>query len=117
MHNFRELEVWKKSISLCKQYYIISKSFPKDELFGLTSQSRRSLYSIPSNIAEGAGRDSNPQFCQFLNIALGSSFEFETQIIISYDLDFIKKDDFDLLISEIRHVQNMIIKLKQNYSK
>lgn len=117
MHNFRELEVWKKSISLCKHYYIISKNFPKEELFGLTSQSRRSLYSIPSNIAEGAGRDSNPQFCQFLNIALGSSFEFETQIIIAHDLEFIKKDDFDLLISEIKHVQNMIIKLKQNYSK
>ena len=67
MHNFRELEVWKKSIVLCKHYYLISKNFPKDEM--LTSQSRRSLYSIPSNIAEGAGRDTNPQFCQFLNMA------------------------------------------------
>ncbi|MFZ4928332.1 four helix bundle protein [Chryseobacterium sp. Mn2064] len=117
MHNFRDLEVWKKSILLCKHYYIVSKDFPKDELFGLTSQSRRSLYSIPSNIAEGAGRDTNPQFCQFLNIALGSSFEFETQIIIANDLEFIKKNDFDLLMTEIRHIQNMIIKLKQNYSK
>lgn len=117
MHNFRELEVWKKSILLCKQYYIISKNFPKDELFGLTSQSRRSLYSIPSNIAEGAGRDTNPHFCQFLNIALGSSFEFETQIIIANDLEFINKNDFELLITDIRHIQNMIIRLKQNYSK
>lgn len=117
MHNFRELEVWKKSILLCKQYYMISKNFPKDELFGLTSQSRRSLYSIPSNIAEGAGRDTNPQFCQFLNIALGSSFEFETQIIIANDLEFINKNDFELLITDIRHIQNMIIRLKQNYSK
>lgn len=117
MHNFRELEVWKKSISLCKQYYIISKNFPKDELFGLTSQSRRSLYSIPSNIAEGAGRDTNPQFCQFLNIALGSSFEFETQILIASDLGFINKSDFEMLITDIRHIQNMIIRLKQTYSK
>ncbi|MCJ8155529.1 four helix bundle protein [Chryseobacterium sp. SSA4.19] len=117
MHNFRELEVWKKSILLCKQYYIISKSFPKDELFGLTSQSRRSLYSVPSNIAEGAGRDNNPQFCQFLNIALGSSFEFETQIIIANDLGFVNKNDFELLMKEIRHIQNMIVKLKQIYSK
>jgi len=116
MHNFRELEVWKKSILLCKEYYIISKNFPKDELFGLTSQSRRSLYSIPSNIAEGAGRDTNPQFCQFLNIALGSSFEFETQVIIANGLDFINKDDFESLMSDIRHIQNMIIRLKQNYS-
>lgn len=117
MHNFRELEVWKKSILLCKEYYIISKNFPKDELFGLTSQSRRSLYSIPSNIAEGAGRDTNPQFCQFLNIALGSSFEFETQVIIANDLDLINANDFESLMSDIRHIQNMIIRLKQNYSK
>jgi len=117
MHNFRELEVWKKSILLCKKYYLISKNFPKDELFGLTSQSRRSLYSVPSNIAEGAGRDTNPQFCQFLNIALGSSFEFETQIIIAKDLEFVNEYDFELLINDIRHIQNMIIKLKQNYSK
>jgi len=117
MHIFRELEVWKKSILLCKEYYIISKNFPKDELFGLTSQSRRSLYSIPSNIAEGAGRDTNPQFCQFLNIALGSSFEFETQVIIANDLDLINANDFESLMSDIRHIQNMIIRLKQNYSK
>lgn len=117
MHNFRELEVWKKSIVLCKEYYLISKYFPKEELFGLTPQSRRSLYSIPSNIAEGAGRDSNPQFCQFLNIALGSSFEFETQIIIANDLEFLDQEKFEFLMLEIRHIQNMIIKLKQNYSK
>ncbi len=65
MHNFRELEVWKKSMELCKHYYLISKKFPQDELFGLTSQSRRSLYSIPSNIAEGAGRDTAPHFVNF----------------------------------------------------
>jgi four helix bundle protein len=88
MHNFRELEVWKKSIALCKTYYLLSKNFPKEELFGLTSQSRRSLCSVPSNIAEGAGRDTNPQFSNFLNIALGSAFEFETQIIIAKDCGF-----------------------------
>lgn len=117
MHNFRELEVWKKSIVLCKEYYILSKEFPKDEMFGLVSQSRRSLYSIPSNIAEGAGRNSDPQFCQFLNIALGSAFEFETQIIIANDLEFLNNEKFEFLMYEIRHIQNMIIKLKQNYSK
>lgn len=116
MHNFRHLEVWKKSIQLCKTYYFFSKEFPKDELFGLTSQSRRSLYSIPSNIAEGAGRDTNAQFSHFLNIALGSSFEFETQIIIANECEFFPQEKFEIVLTEIQHIQNMIIKLKQVYS-
>src|SRR5690606_34472169 len=78
MHNFRELDVWKKAVELTTAYYKVSKKFPKEEIFGLTSQSRRSLISISSNIAEGAGRDSSKQFLQFLSISLASSFEFET---------------------------------------
>lgn len=97
MHNFRDLEVWTKSMKLCKIFYSASQNFPKEETFGLTSQSRRSLYSIPSNIAEGAGRDTNAQFSNFLNIALGSSFEFETQILIANDLGFFKNDDFNVI--------------------
>lgn len=116
MHNFRELDVWKKSIMLCKSYYFTSKGFPRDELFGLTSQSRRSLYSIPSNIAEGAGRDTDAQFSHFLNIALGSAFEFETQIIIAKECDFLKYENFEIVLSEIQHIQKMIIKLKKIYS-
>ena len=115
MHNFRELEVWKKSIALCKTYYFLSKNFPKDELFGITSQSRRCLYSIPSNIAEGAGRDTNAQFSHFLNIALGSSFEFETQIIIAKECEFFPVENFEIVLTEIHHIQNMIAKLKQVY--
>lgn len=116
MHNFRQLEVWKKSIQLCKTYYFFSKEFPKDELFGLTSQSRRALYSVPSNIAEGAGRDTKAQFSHFLNIALGSSFEFETQIIIANECEFFSQEKFEIVVTEIQHIQNMIIKLKQVYS-
>ncbi len=113
MHNFRDLEVWGKSMKLCKVFYFASQNFPKDETFGLTSQSRRSLYSIASNIAEGAGRDTNAQFSHFLNITLGSSFEFETQILIANDLDFFKNNDFNAIFSEIKHIQNMLAKLKQ----
>ena len=113
MHNFRDLEVWSKSMKLCKEFYLASKNFPKEELFGLTSQARRSIYSVPSNIAEGAGRDTNAQFSHFLNIALGSSFEFETQILIAKDLDFFFNNEFDSIYSEIKHIQNMIVKLKQ----
>lgn len=112
MHNFRDLEVWNKSMKLCKLFYNASSQFPKEEMFGLTSQARRSLYSIPSNIAEGAGRDSNKQFSHFLNIALGSSFEFETQILIASDLGFFNEEDFNLIYSEIKYTQNMIAKLK-----
>lgn len=114
MHNFRELEVWKKAIQLCKDFYLSSQSFPKEELFGLTSQARRSAYSIPSNIAEGAGRDSSAQFAHFLNIALGSAFEFETQILISNELELLNEKLFLHFTNDIRHIQNMIIKLKQS---
>ncbi|WP_273647880.1 four helix bundle protein [Chryseobacterium sp. PTM-20240506] len=116
MHNFRDLEVWTKSMKLCKIFYLATLDFPKDEIFGLTSQSRRSLYSISSNIAEGAGRDTDAQFSHFLNIALGSSFEFETQILIANDLGFFKNDDFDIIYSETKHIQNMLAKLKQKFN-
>ena len=115
MHNFRELEVWKKSIDLTTAFYRVSKLFPKDELFGLTSQSRRCMVSIPSNIAEGAGRDTDKQFVQFLSIALASSFEFETQILIAFNLAYLKAEDYDLILSELKHIQNMLVKLIKNY--
>lgn len=115
MHNFRELQVWKKAMELTTVFYQISKNYPKEELFGLTSQSRRCMVSIPSNIAEGAGRDTDKQFVQFLGISLASSFEFETQIIIAKNLEYIDIDKFDLIILELNHIQNMLIKLIRNY--
>jgi four helix bundle protein len=115
MHNFRELEVWKKSIALTTTFYRISKTFPKEEIFGLTSQSRRCMVSIPSNIAEGAGRDTDKQFVQFLSISLASSFELETQIIIARNLEYLDIENYELLISELKHIQNMLVKLIKNY--
>lgn len=115
MYNFRELEVWKKAIHLSTLFYQYSKDFPKEELFGLTSQSRRSVVSIPSNIAEGAGRESNKQFSQFLSIALASSFEFETQILIARNLEYLSEEYYELIFNELKHIQNMLIKLIQNY--
>lgn len=115
MHNFRELEVWKKAIELTTVYYKISKDFPKDEIFGLTSQSRRSLVSISSNIAEGAGRDTDKQFVQFLSVALASSFEFETQLLVSKNLEYVDFDSYTLIFNELRHIQNMLIKLINKY--
>ena len=100
MHNFRELEVWKKAIELTTVYYRFSKAFPKEELFGLTSQSRRSLVSIPSNIAEGAGRDTDKQFIQFLSIALAWSFEFETQLIVAKNLKYLSTENYELIFGD-----------------
>jgi four helix bundle protein len=78
MHKLEELTIWKKSIELSKQVYLICQKLPQDEKFGLISQLKRSAISIPSNIAEGAGRNSNKEFIQFLGIANGSSYELQT---------------------------------------
>ena len=108
MNNFRELKVWNNGITLVKQVYTTTKKYPKEELFGLTNQMRRCAISIPSNIAEGAGRKSNNEFEHFLYIALGSCFELETQLIISKELEFITSDKFDNLQKEIVEVEKMI---------
>jgi four helix bundle protein len=89
----KDLDVWKKSVDLVVELYKITASFPKEEIYGLTSQMRRAAVSIPSNIAEGAGRRGNKEFVQFLHISLGSLAELETQIIIAGRLQFIAEID------------------------
>ena len=93
------LEAWKESISLVKAVYVVSRSFPKDELYGLTSQMRRAAVSIPSNLAEGAARSGQKEFAQFLSIARGSLSELETQLIIAVELGYLARahDIFSLL--------------------
>ncbi len=89
MANHKDLEVWKESMLLSKWIYSITSNFPKQETFGLTSQMRRCSVSIPSNIAEGAARNSNKEFIQFLYISLGSLAELETQVILSTEFGFL----------------------------
>ena len=117
MNYFKELKVWQKSIELVTQTYIITQSFPKEEIYGLSSQIRRCVVSIPSNIAEGCGRKSEKDFYNFLGISLGSAFEFETHLNISKNLGYISIEEFSFLESEIQHVQNMIIKLQSTLNK
>ncbi|MDR6300831.1 four helix bundle protein [Mesonia maritima] len=112
MNYFKELKVWQNAIDLVTATYKKSQEFPNEELYGLTSQIRRSAVSIPSNIAEGCGRKTNKDFANFLGISLGSAFELETQLIIAKNLNFMNLDDFKILENEIRHIQNMIIKLQ-----
>ena len=111
------LDVWKESIELVKLIYKITKAFPSDERFGLVSQMRRAAVSIPSNIAEGAARNSKKEFNKFLNIAQGSASELETQIIISRELTLIDTRVSDDLINKLDHVSKMIIGLQRSLSK
>jgi len=115
MHNFKELKVWQKSRELVKLIYIISKALPDDERFGLISQMRRSVISIPSNISEGSGRGTNKEFARFLDIALGSSFELETQLVLCLDLEYILENNFSTLEIKIQEVQRMIFSLKNKF--
>jgi four helix bundle protein len=108
MNNFRELVVWQKSIVFVSSIYQITKSFPSDERNNLVNQVQRSAVSIPSNIAEGAGRNSNNLFKQFLSIALGSSYELETQIIISKNLGYVSESVLNGLLQELTAIQKMI---------
>ena len=104
MKTHKDLDVWKKAIIFVTSIYNSTSSFPKEELFGLTSQIRRSAVSIPSNIAEGAARNHNNEYRQFLYIALASAAELDTQIIISNNLGFIDTKKTNELISELNTI-------------
>lgn len=119
MHNLKELNIWKKAIALAQKVYKATKKLPKEEKFGLTSQMRRASVSVPSNIAEGAGRNSDKEFIHFLGIANGSSYELQTQVIIASELNFFDKETTDILLKSIEEIQKMNRglqnKLKSNY--
>lgn len=114
MRNFRELDVWKDSISLVKEVYNLVEILPISEKFGLKSQISRCVISIPANIAEGCAKDSQKDFVRFLQISLGSAFELETHLVICTELSFISKEE--KLISNINILQKRI-KALINYSK
>lgn len=109
--SFRELDIWKKGIELVKEIYKITENFPNSELYGLTSQMRRCAISIPSNVAEGFRRKHSKEFKQFLNIALGSSAELETQIVIAKELAYVGCEDEDCVLEFVDHISRMIVNL------
>jgi four helix bundle protein len=115
--NYKELKVWQKSYKLCLAIYNVTKKFPKNEGFGLTSQIRRAALSIPSNIAEGYGRKTTPDYLRSLYIAYGSTCELETQILLSGDLNYLNKESLLELQRDIGEVERMLkalIKLLEN---
>ncbi len=108
MRNFQELTIWQRSHSLTLKIHAITKKFPKDEMFGLTSQMRRSSSSIPTNIAEGCGRNSNAELNRFLVISAGSASELQYQLILSKDLGYIVESIFKELHDETIQIRKMI---------
>ena len=107
-HNFKELQIWQKSRVLVKDVYKLTSDFPQSEIYGLTSQMRRATVSIPSNIAEGSGRKTNKEFSRFLEIAYSSALELETQLYLSFDLEFIIESVLEEFLVKIDELQKMI---------
>lgn len=111
MRDFRELKVWQKGHELAVDIYRITSSFPREEMYGLTSQIRRSSVSIPANIAEGCGRDSEAEFSRFLTIAAGSASELEYYIVLSNELKLLKLDDHTRLYQQVIEIKKMLTTL------
>lgn len=105
---YTELEVWKEARVLINSIYQKSKSFPKDKMYGLTSQIRRCAVSIPSNIAEGCGRRTSADTIQFLHISRGSLYELETQLYLAQGQNYISKEEFGLLSKQILKSKKLI---------
>ncbi len=110
MHH-RDLEAWKEAMSLAEGVYGVSSSFPAAELYGLTSQMRRAAVSIPSNISEGAARNSKKEFSHFLGVTLGSLAELETQLILSERLGYVTEDS---LLKRLGRVRALVLGLKRS---
>lgn len=110
-HDYKKLKVWNAAIDLAVTIYSCTNNFPNHETYGLVSQMKRSSVSVSSNIAEGAGRNSNKSFSQFLSISYGSACELETQVLIASKLNYITNEKADEILHDIQSIQKMIYKL------
>lgn len=113
MRDYKRYDTWKIAHELVKEIYIISESFPKSELFGLTSQIRRSAVSIPTNIAEGCGRSTDKEFARFLEISLGSTNETEYLLLLSCDLGFTSEKNLQSLNPKLNLIRQKLIQLRK----
>lgn len=108
IQSYRQLIGWQKSMELVRQIYEVTKDFPKEEIYGLTSQIRRAAISVPSNIAEGQGRDSTKEFLHHLSMAYGSLMEVETQILIAESLKYLTSEDTKLILEKTAEAGRLI---------
>ena len=113
--NFKNLEIRQLSRVLVKEVYVLLNSFPDEEKFVLTSQTRRASISIPSNIAEGRGRQTTKELNYFLNIAIGSTCELETQFYLAYDLGYIPKEDLDIMLKKVIQIRKMTLGYQKTF--
>ncbi len=113
MHQYKKLTVWQVAVDLATNVYKHTQNFPSSEQFGITSQIRRSVVSISSNVAEGAGRKSKKEFSYFLNVAYGSSSELDTQLLIAKNLNYISETIYKNLSNDIIEIQKMIYSLSK----
>ncbi len=111
MRNFRSLDIWKRAIALSRDVYLLTKNFPESEKYGLSTQIRRAVVSIASNIAEGSARSSQTDFARYLEIALGSAFEVETQLEIAKIAGMVPQNEIDTAIAELHILQKQINQL------
>lgn len=117
MKSYIELDVWKEARALVSQVYLITKVFPKEELYGITNQIRRCSVSIPSNIAEGCGRQSPKETIHFLYISRGSLYELETQLFLSNDLEFLSEEKLNNLLIQIQTCKKLLNGFINYYKK
>jgi four helix bundle protein len=115
--NYIDLDVWKQARILSKEVYLVSSNFPSDEKFGLTSQIRRAAVSIPSNIAEGCGRNHPKDSIQFFYVARGSVYEVETQLYLAFDLGFIEEIDLKTLLLKLEITRKLLNGFINYYQK
>ena len=108
MKSYTELDVWIYSRGLVKQVYQLTQSFPKEEVYSLTNQIRRSVVSVPSNIAEGVGRQSDKETIHFLYIAKGSLFELETQMYLSFDLEYVSGEQLKEILEQLSTCKKLL---------
>jgi len=113
MRNFKDLKVWGKAHALTLAVYRATRCFPKDELYGLTSQIRRAASSIGANIAEGCGRPGTPEFARFLHIAMGSASELEYHLLLARDLELLQAPDYLRLETDVCEVKRMLVSFAQ----
>jgi four helix bundle protein len=109
MHNFKELKIWQRGMELAVEVYRVAETFPKDERFGLTSQVKRCVVSVPSNISEGAGRATEKQFRHFLEFSMGSINELQTQMELARRFNYIDQETNDRILDEALQVYKMIL--------
>jgi four helix bundle protein len=108
MQDFRKIHAWQRAHELTKRVYLVTKSFPREELFGLTSQMRRAAVSVPANIAEGAGRGGSREFARYLDVAFGSASELEYYALLAYDLKLLPKTEYDPVLAELTEIKRML---------